>query len=50
MPANTAALKTFAQQTRAKLLLLIQTKLRFVLKADSAELRGYEAQIDKLRR
>lgn len=50
MPTNTAALKTFAQQTRAKLLSLIQTKLQFVLKADSAELRGYEAQIDKLRR
>ena len=50
MPANTAALKTFAQQTRAKLLLLIQTKLRFVLKADSAELRGFETQIDKLRK
>ncbi|MFA6832286.1 MAG: hypothetical protein WCR36_08470, partial [Bacteroidaceae bacterium] len=50
MPANTTTLKTFAQQTRAKLLSLIQTKLQFLLKADSAELRGFEAQINKLRK
>lgn len=50
MSTNTAALKTFAQQTRAKLISLIQTKLQFVLQADSAELRGFEVQIDKLRK
>lgn len=50
MPTNTAVLKTFAQQTRAKLISLIATKLQFLLNADSAELRGAEAQIDKLRR
>ena len=50
MPANTAVLRTFAQQTRAKLISLIATKLQFVLKADSSELRGYEDQIAKLRR
>lgn len=50
MATNTAALKTFAQQTRAKLISLIQTKLQFVLQADSAELRGFEVQIDKLRK
>ncbi len=50
MATNTAALKAFAQQTRAKLISLITTKLQFVLKADSAELRGYETQIDKLRK
>jgi hypothetical protein len=31
MPTNTATLKTFAQQTRAKLISLITTKLQFVL-------------------
>lgn len=50
MATNTAALKTFAQQTRAKLISLIQTKVQFVLQADSAELRGFEVQIDKLRK
>lgn len=50
MATNIAALKTFAQQTRAKLISLIQTKLRFVLQADSAELRGFEVQIDRLRK
>ena len=50
MATNTAELKKFAQQTRAKLISLVQTKLQFVLHGDSAELRGYEKQIDKLRR
>lgn len=49
MATNTAALKTFAQQTRLKLLSLIKTKLEFVLTQDTAELRGYEAQIAKLK-
>ena len=31
MATNTSALKTFAQQTRIKLISLIKTKLQFVL-------------------
>ena len=50
MATNTATLKTFAQQTRTKLISLITTKLQFVLTADTAELRGYSAQLDKLRK
>ena len=50
MATNTTALQNFAQQTRAKLISLVQTKLQFVLHGDSAEVRGYEKQIDKLRR
>lgn len=49
MATNTSALKTFAQQTRIKLLQLIGTRLEFVLTQDTAELRGYEAQITKLK-
>jgi hypothetical protein len=49
MATNTSALKTFAQQTRIKLVLLITTKLQYVLSADTAELRGYETQINTLR-
>lgn len=49
MATNTSALKTFAQQTRAKLVSLISTKMHFVLNGDTAELRGYEQQISKLR-
>ena len=49
MATNTAALKSFAQQTRIKLLSLISTKMDFVLTQDNAELRGYEAQINKLK-
>lgn len=49
MATNTSALKTFAQQTRIKLLQLIGTRLEFVLTQDTAELRGYEAQISKLK-
>ena len=49
MATNTAALKTFAQQTRSKLLSLIGTKMDFVLTQDNAELRGYETQIGKLK-
>lgn len=49
MATNTAALKTFAQQTRVKLISLISSKLQYVLNADTAELRGYERQIEELR-
>jgi hypothetical protein len=49
MATNTSALKTFAQQTRIKLVSLITTKLQYVLSADTAELRGYENQINTLR-
>ena len=49
MATNTATLKTFAQQTRLKLLSLIKTKLEFILTQDTAELRGYETQIANLK-
>ena len=49
MATNTAALKTFSQQTRLKLLSLIKTKLEFILTQDTAELRGYETQITNLK-
>jgi len=49
MATNTSTLKTFAQQTRIKLISLISTKMQFVLNADTAELRGYEREIAKLR-
>ena len=50
MATNTSALKTFAQQTRAKLISLITTKMQFVLNGDTAELRGYEREIGELRK
>lgn len=50
MATNTSALKTFAQQTRAKLISLITTKMQFVLNGDTAELRGYEREINELRK
>lgn len=50
MATNTATLKTFAQQTRAKLVQLITTRLQFVLHADTAELRGYEHELGHLRK
>lgn len=49
MATNTAALKTFAQETRKKLISLISTKMDFILTQDTAELRGFEAQIAKLK-
>lgn len=49
MATNTSALKTFAQQTRLKLLSLVKTKLEFILTQDTAELRGYETQIANLK-
>ena len=50
MATNTASLKTFAQETRKKLISLITTKMQFVLEADTAELRGYEREIGELRK
>ena len=50
MATNTAALKTFAQETRKKLISLISTKMDFILTQDTAELRGFESQIAKLKR
>ena len=49
MATNTTQLKTFAQNTRAKLVSLITTKLHYLLSADNAELRGWENEISKLR-
>lgn len=49
MATNTSVLKTFAQQTRLKLLSLIKTKMEFILTQDTAELRGYETQISNLK-
>lgn len=49
MATNTSQLKTFAQNTRAKLVSLITTKLHYLLTADNAELRGWEAEINRLR-
>ena len=50
MATNTASLKTFAQETRKKLISLITTKMQFVLTADTAELRAYASQIAELRK
>lgn len=49
MATNTSQLKSFAQNTRNKLISLITTKLHYLLNADNAELRGWEPQINKLR-
>ena len=49
MATNTAALKTFAQETRKKLISLISTKMDFILTQDTAELRGFKPQISKLK-
>ena len=49
MATNTAALKTFAQETRKKIISLISTKMDFILTQDTAELRGFEPQISKLK-
>ena len=49
MACNTTTLKTFAQETRLKLLSLISTRFEFVLTQDTAELRGYETQLANLR-
>lgn len=49
MTTNTSALKTFAQETRKKLISLIGTKMDFILTQDTAQLRGFESQIAKLK-
>lgn len=49
MATNTSALKTFAQETRKKLISLISTKMEFIRTQDTAELRGFESQIAKLK-
>ena len=49
MATNTSSLKTFAQETRKKLISLICTKMDFILTQDTAELRGFESQIAKLK-
>ena len=49
MATNTSALKTFAQETRKKLISLVSTKIEFILTQDTAELRGFEPQISKLK-
>jgi len=49
MPTNTAALKTFAQETRKKLISLISTRMDFIMTQDTAELRGLESQTAKLK-
>ena len=49
MATNTAALKTFAQETRKKLISLISTKMDVILTQDTAGLRGFESQIAKLK-
>ena len=49
MATNIAALKTFAQETKKKLISLISTKMDFILTQDTAELRGFESQIAKLK-
>lgn len=50
MATNTSALKTFAQQTRVKLISLITTKMKYVLESDTAELRGHEREIGELKK
>ena len=47
---NTNTLKTFARDARVKLLDLVGRKIEFVLTHDTAELRGKQEQIGKLRR
>ena len=49
MATNSAALKTFAQETRKKIISLVSTKMDFILTQDTAELRGFESQIVKLK-
>lgn len=49
MATNTSALKIFAQETRKKLISLVSTKMEFILTQDTAELRGFEPQISKLK-
>ena len=47
---NTSALKLFAQTTRAKLVSLIGTKVRYLLNTDDIASKTYKTQIDSLRK
>lgn len=47
---NTNRLKTFAQETRVKLINLVETKLNYILESDTAQLRERQDQVDKLKR
>ena len=47
---NTSALKLFAQMTRAKLVSLIGTKVRYLLNTDDIASKTYKTQIDSLRK
>ena len=47
---NTNRLRTFAQQTRTRLLEAVEDKLTYVLNADSVVLRDYAEAIEKLKK
>ena len=47
---NTSALKTFAQETRKKLVSSIKTRMNYILTEDTAELRGKQKEINTLRK
>lgn len=47
---NTSALKTFAQETRKKLVSSIKTRINYILTEDTAELRGKQNEINTLRK
>lgn len=47
---NTSALKTFAQETRKKLVSSIKTRMNYILTEDTAELRNKQNEINTLRR
>ena len=47
---NTNKLKKFAQETRRKLIALVSARLDYVLKADTAELRGLERQVEEVKK
>lgn len=47
---NTSALKTFAQETRKKLVSSIKTRMNYILTEDTAELRGKLNEINMLRK
>ena len=47
---NTSALKTFAQETRKKLVSSIKTRMNYILTEDTAELRGKQNEINMLRK
>lgn len=47
---NTSTLKTFAQETRKKLVSSIKTRMNYILTEDTAELRGKQNEINTLRK